>query len=256
MEIFISSNPDALAQYAVDGIEELLAAKPEAVIGFATGSSPMAVYDEMAARYEAGRIDFSKAKGFQLDEYVGLPAGHEQTYLRFIHENMADRVNFVPGTVRAPDGTCEDLAAGAAAYEAAIEQAGGVDFQILGIGSNGHIAFNEPGGSLASATRVEALTEQTRQDNARFFDGDITRVPTHCVTQGLGTIMRARRIILLAQGEGKAEAIAHLVEGSVSARWPATILQHHPRVTLLLDEAAASKLELRDHYRWAWENRG
>ena len=128
-------------------------------------------------------------------------------------------------------------------------QAGGVDLQILGIGTDGHIGFNEPGSSLASRTRIKTLTKQTRVDNARFFDGDIDKVPTHCITQGLGTIMSARQIVLVASGDGKAEAVHHLVEGSVSAMWPGTILQHHPHVTVLLDEAAASRLQLSDYYR-------
>jgi glucosamine-6-phosphate deaminase len=142
-----------------------------------------------------------------------------------------------------------DIPAACAGYEDAIRQAGGVDLQILGIGTDGHIAFNEPGSSLASRTRIMTLTRQTRIDNARFFDGDVDAVPTHCLTQGQATIMDARHVVLVATGKGKAEAVHHLVEGPVSAMWPATVLQHHPHVTVLLDDAAARRLQLVDYYR-------
>lgn len=135
-----------------------------------------------------------------------------------------------------PDGTAEDLVAACRQYEARLQVPGGVDLQVLGIGANGHIGFNEPGSSLASLTRVKTLTEQTRTDNARFFGDDLSAVPRHCLTQGLGTIMQARHCLLVAKGEAKAEAVAHLVEGAVSARWPASVLQHHPHCTVLLDE--------------------
>ena len=157
------------------------------------------------------------------------------------------------GAAHGPDGWCDDLEAGAAAYDEAIKADGGIDIQVLGIGSDGHIGFNEPGGTLASRTHVGVLTEQTRRDNARFFDGDIDQVPTHCVTQGLGTIMDSRAHIFIATGEGKADAVKAMIEGGVTQRWPASILQHHPDVTVLLDEAADSKLELADFYKEVWE---
>jgi len=159
------------------------------------------------------------------------------------------RVDFATGAVQGPDGLAEDIPAACAAYESAIAGAGGVDLQILGIGTDGHIGFNEPGSSLASRTRIKTLTRQTRIDNARFFGGDLDAVPTHCLTQGLATIMSGRHVRLGATGSGKAEAVHHLVEGAVSALWPATILQHHPHATVLLDDAAASRLQLADYYR-------
>ncbi|MEO5662078.1 MAG: glucosamine-6-phosphate deaminase, partial [Nocardioides sp.] len=151
--------------------------------------------------------------------------------------------------VSGPDGLASDIAQACTDYEQAIADAGGVDLQILGIGSDGHIAFNEPGSSFASRTRIKTLTRQTRVDNARFFGGDLDAVPTHCLTQGLGTIMQARHVVLLASGLGKAEAVHQLIEGAVSALWPATILQHHPHVTVLLDPAAGSRLQLAGYYR-------
>jgi glucosamine-6-phosphate deaminase len=163
------------------------------------------------------------------------------------------RVDFAPGTIQAPDGLAEDIPTACADYESAIVQAGGVDLQILGIGTDGHIGFNEPGSSLASRTRIKTLTRQTRIDNARFFDGNLDAVPTHCLTQGLATIISARHVVLVATGPGKAEAVHHLAEGPVSALWPATILQHHPHATVLLDGAAASRLQLADYYRETYQ---
>lgn len=248
MEVVIAPLPD-LANLAGDAIARLLKGKPEAVIGLATGSSPLPIYQELIRRHNEDGLSFAKAKGFTLDEYVGLDPAHPESYRNVIDKEIAGHVDFAPDAVRAPDGTAEDVAAAAAAYDAAIREAGGVDLQILGIGTNGHIAFNEPGSSLASRTRIKTLTAQTRIDNARFFDGDLDQVPQYCITQGLGTIMEARHLVLIATGEGKAEAVRQLVEGPVSARWPGTIMQHHPHATVLVDDAAASKLELTDYYK-------
>ena len=249
MEIVILPDTAAIGSLAADAIGNLLQRKPNAVLGLATGSSPLAIYDELAARCAAGTVSFARATGFTLDEYVGLPADHPESYRNVIDKDFVSRVDFAPGTIQGPDGLAEDIPAACAAYEAAIAAAGGVDLQILGIGTDGHIGFNEPGSSLASRTRIKTLTRQTRIDNARFFDGDLDAVPTHCLTQGLATIMSARHVVLVATGPGKAEAVHHLVEGPVSALWPATILQHHPHVTVLLDGAAASRLQLADYYR-------
>lgn len=249
MEIVILSGPHEIGRLAGDTIAALLARKPDAVLGLATGSSPRPIYDELIGRHERGELSFSRARAFTLDEYVGLPADHPERYRNVIDTEFAARVDFAPGAVQGPDGLAEDLPGACADYEAAIGEAGGVDLQILGIGTDGHIAFNEPGSSLASRTRIKTLTRQTRLDNARFFDGDPDAVPTHCLTQGLGTIMQARHIVLVATGRMKSEAVHQLAEGAVSALWPATILQHHPHVTVLLDEAAASRLQLADYYR-------
>ncbi|HLS61890.1 MAG TPA: glucosamine-6-phosphate deaminase, partial [Ruania sp.] len=165
------------------------------------------------------------------------------------------RVDIPAAAVQGPDGLGEDVPQACADYEQAITAAGGVDLQILGIGTDGHIAFNEPGSSLASRTRIKTLTRQTRADNARFFDGDLGQVPTHCLTQGLGTIMDAKHLVLVATGAHKAEAVHHLVEGSVSAMWPATIMQHHPHATVLVDGPAASRLQLADYYRETYETK-
>jgi len=240
---------DEIGEIVADDIAAVVSDRPDAVLGLATGSSPLRIYDAVAQRVAKGELSLARARGFMLDEYVGLPPGHPCRYSTVIEVDFVSRVDFAPGAVRGPDGDAADLHAACAEYEKAMREAGGVDLQILGIGADGHIAFNEPGSSLASRTRVKTLTAQTRADNARFFGGDVDAVPYHCLTQGLGTIMDARRIVLVATGETKAEAVGQLVEGPVSARWPATILQHHPRVTVLVDEAAASQLALVDYYR-------
>src|SRR5215204_5357585 len=199
MEVIISATPEEAGRLGADAISELLQRRPEAVLGVATGSSPLIIYDELGRRVAQGSLSLAEARAFMLDEYVGL---------------AADLV-----------GACE-------AYERAIADAGGIDIQILGIGTDGHIAFNEPGSSLASRTRIKTLTRQTRIDNARFFGGDVESVPRHCLTQGIGTILEARHIVLVASGRRKAEAVHQLVEGPVSAMWPATALQLHPNVTV------------------------
>ena len=249
MEVVILEEPQRLAHVAADAVAGVLATTPDATFGLATGSSPLAVYDELAARCSRGELSFASAAAFTLDEYVGLAADHPERYRTVIDRDFVSRVDFAPGAVAGPDGLAGDIPAACAAYERSIADAGGVDLQLLGIGSDGHIAFNEPGSSFGSRTRIKTLTRQTRLDNARFFGGDVDAVPTHCLTQGLGTIMEARHLILLATGPGKAEAVHQLVEGAVSALWPATILQHHPHVTVLLDPAAGSRLQLADYYR-------
>lgn len=255
MEIVILPDSQAIGGLAADAFGALLTRRAAAVLGLATGSSPLAIYDELAARCADGSLSFAQARGFTLDEYVGLPADHPESYRNVIDKDFVSRVDFGAGAVQAPDGLAPDIPAACAAYEAAIAAAGGVDLQILGIGTDGHIGFNEPGSSLASRTRIKTLTEQTRIDNARFFDGNLDAVPTHCLTQGLATIMSARHVLLVATGTGKAEAVHQLAEGAVSALWPATILQHHPHVTVLLDGAAASRLQLADYYRETYRSK-
>jgi glucosamine-6-phosphate deaminase len=253
MEVVIAP-PGELARLAADAVEGLVRANPEAVLGLATGSSPLAVYDELVRRHKEG-LSFARARAFMLDEYVGLSADHPERYRNVIEKEFASRVDLAPGAVQGPDGLAADLPAACAAYEASIADAGGVDLQILGIGTDGHIAFNEPGSSLASRTRIKTLTKQTREDNARFFGGSVDDVPRHCLTQGLATIMSARHLVLLASGRAKAEAVHQLVEGPISAMWPATIMQLHPHATVLVDDAAASRLQLGDYYRQTYADK-
>jgi glucosamine-6-phosphate deaminase len=248
MEVVISTTPDEAAKLAAGAISELIGHRPDAVLGVATGSTPLLIYDELGRRVARGALSLANARAFMLDEYVGLPADHPQRYRTVIREEFVDKVDIDPAQVFGPDGLAADLASACEAYEQAIADAGGVDLQILGIGTDGHIAFNEPGSSLASRTRIKTLTSQTRRDNARFFGGNVEAVPDHCLTQGIGTILQARHILLVASGRGKAEAVHQLVEGPVSAMWPATALQLHPHVTVLLDTAAASRLQLASYF--------
>jgi glucosamine-6-phosphate deaminase len=255
VEVVILPDEAAIGALVADAVESLVRSRPDAVLGLATGSSPLAVYDELARRHAQAGLSFARARGFMLDEYVGLPAEHPERYRNVIEREIASRVGWPAAQVQGPDGLAEDLEAACAAYEAAIAAAGGVDLQLLGVGTDGHVAFNEPGSSLASRTRIKTLTRQTREDNARFFDGDVEAVPRHCLTQGLGTIMAARHLVLLATGRGKAEAVHRVVEGAVSAMWPGSVLQMHPHVTVLVDDAAASRLQLADYYRQTYASK-
>ena len=228
MQIHIVQDAEAGGVVAADAVQRVLEEQRATgpVLGLATGSSPLPAYAELIRRHREEGLSFAAARAFLLDEYVGLP-----------DENVAS-----------PDGTASDPHAEAAAYDRRIAEAGGVDLQILGIGSNGHIAFNEPGSSLGSRTRVVGLTRSTIADNSRYF-ASREDVPVQALSQGLGTILEARRIVLVASGENKAAAVAQLVEGGISSRWPATVLQMHPEVLVVVDEAAASRLELHEDYR-------
>ncbi len=247
MEVVITTPAEA-ARLVADHVEALAAGKPDLVLGVATGSSPLAVYAELGRRVARGSLSLARATAFMLDEYVGLPVDHPERHRTVIERDFVGQVDIDPANVHGPDGLADDLPAACAAYEAAIVARGGVDLQLLGIGSDGHIAFNEPGSSLASRTRIKSLTRQTREDNARFFGGDLEAVPRHCLTQGIGTILQARHVVLVATGRGKADAVHQLAEGPISALWPATALQLHPHVTVLVDPAAASRLQLAPYY--------
>ncbi|MDQ1249575.1 MAG: glucosamine-6-phosphate deaminase [Actinomycetota bacterium] len=255
MEVVIVDSPAAGADLAADAIAQLLRAKPAAVLGLATGSTPLGVYDALVKLHEQEGLSFAQARGFALDEYVGLPADHPESYREVLQREIVGRVDFAPGAVRTPDGWASDLSAACLDYEEAIAEAGGVDLQILGIGTDGHIGFNEPSSSLASPTRVKTLTVETREDNARFFDGDMAAVPKHVLTQGIGTILRARHLVLLAWGANKAEAVAATVEGPVNSMMPASALQLHPHATIIVDDAAAAGLAQADYYRYVFANK-
>ncbi|MBX6748096.1 MAG: glucosamine-6-phosphate deaminase [Micromonosporaceae bacterium] len=249
-EVVIVPDERAGGRLAAARIARLVTAKPDAVLGLATGATPLSTW---AALAEYG-LDLSRVRGFALDEYVGLPAGHPESYREVLMRTVVKPLGLSPDLVHVPGDDGGDIATAGQRYEEAIRAAGGVDLQVLGIGRTGHIGFNEPGSSLASLTRVKTLTEQTRRDNARFF-ASLDEVPRHCITQGLGTILRARELLLLAWGEAKAEALAAAVEGPVTASLPASAIQLHPEVTVIVDEAAASRLRFADYYRYAWENR-
>ncbi len=252
-EIVIVEDSAAAGEIAAAEIAALVTAKPDAVLGLATGSTPLTTWAALGRR----GLDLSRVRGFALDEYVGLPVGHPESYRAVITREVVEPLGLTPALVHVPaEGRSGvEYATAGADYEAMIEAAGGVDLQILGLGRTGHIGFNEPGSSLASLTRVKTLTAQTRIDNARFFGGDVDAVPRHCVTQGLGTILRARKLVLLAFGEAKAEALAAAVEGPVTASLPGSAIQLHRDALVIVDEGAASRLQHADYYRDAWEHR-
>lgn len=257
MEIIICDSKDQAGAYAASLIAMVTERNNQrgtsTVWGVATGSSPESTYEHLAAKVQAG-LDVSAVSAFALDEYVGLDPAHPESYHSVIDDQVVQKVGLSAERVHVLNGMAEDIPAECAAYEAAIKAEGGVDVQILGIGANGHIGFNEPGSSLASRTRIKTLAPKTVADNARFFDGDTSQVPVHCLTQGIGTIMEARKIVLVADGENKAAAIAGMVEGPVTASCPGSILQLHPDVTVVIDEAAASQLKNAEYYRFAQNN--
>ncbi len=229
-------------------------AKPNAVLGLATGSTPLPIYSALARLLAADPIDVSRVRGFALDEYVGLPAGHPESYRSVITREVVEPLGLTPKNIHVPNGDLATIQTAGVEYEHAMVEAGGVDVQILGIGRTGHLGFNEPGSSFGSITRIKTLAEKTRADNARFFDS-ADDVPMHCITQGLSTILRARHLVLLAFGESKAAAIAAAVEGPITASQPGSAIQFHPHVTVIVDDAAASKLTNLAYYKHAWAHK-
>lgn len=252
MEIIITSQDEA-ARVGADILERYVRAGK--TLGLATGSTPIGTYQELIRRHREEGLSFANCTAFLLDEYVGLPKEHEQTYYQTIRREFTSHIDIDDARVHSPDGTATDPEQAAADYDAAIAAAGGVDVQVLGIGTDGHIAFNEPGSSLSSRTRIKTLHPATVRDNSRFFGGDESQVPHHVLTQGIGTIAEARHLVMFAFGEGKAEAIAAMVEGPVSAYCPASALQMHNHVSVIVDEAAAAKLKNLEYYRYALEHK-
>lgn len=255
MEIIIRKDALEGSHAAARVVARLVREKPNAVIGLATGSTPLMLYRELIRMHKEEGLDFSEVRTFNLDEYVGLERDHEQSYYTFMWENLFSQINIKAENVHIPDGMADDIPASCAEYERRIVEAGGIDLQVLGIGSDGHIGFNEPTSSFASRTRIKTLTQQTVADNARFFEGDESRVPHHCITMGIGTIMDARMNLMLAFGEGKADALAATIEGPVAAIMPASILQHHPNAKVFIDEAASGKLQLAGYYKWVYDGK-
>lgn len=254
MEVIVHKNYEQMSSAAAQEVARVLNAKPNAVLGMATGSTPLGVYRELVKMHQRGELDFSHVTTFNLDEYVGLPITHPQSYHHFMHENFFRHVNIPPQNVHIPSGTTTNYRAFCQWYEKRIAECGGIDLQILGIGSDGHIAFNEPGSSLSSRTRLKTLARQTIDDNARFFTSR-DEVPIYAITMGVGTIMEAREIVLLASGANKASAVAAAVEGPVTAMITASALQLHPSTRAYLDEPAASKLKMREYFDWIQEKK-
>jgi glucosamine-6-phosphate deaminase len=245
MRLIIRQDETAAAEWAALHIADRIRA-PDAprpfVLGLPTGSSPLPVYRELTAMYRAGKLSFAGVVTFNMDEYAGLPPERPQSYRRFMMEHLFSLVDIDAGNIHLLDGCAVDADAQCAAYEAAIRGAGGIELFLGGMGEDGHIAFNEPGSSLASRTRVVALTQDTREVNARFFAG-IDEVPRTALSVGVGTVMEAREVLIIATGRRKARALAACVEGGVSQMWTLSCLQMHPNATIVCDEAAALELK-------------
>ena len=252
MEIIICKTKEEASRKAADLVAALVKANPKAVLGLATGSTPVEMYKCLIADNKAKRISFKGVRSWNLDEYWGLPPTHDQSYRYFMDENLFDSVDIVKKNTHVLNGLAKDWKKEVSSYEAAIRKAGGIDLQVLGIGSDGHIAFNEPGSSLTSRTRIVSLTPQTIKDNARFFK-KAADVPKQALSMGVGSIMEAKRIVLLAFGANKADAVKGMVEGGVSQFCTASALQMHPDAWVFCDAAAAAKLKLRKYYAWRGE---
>jgi glucosamine-6-phosphate deaminase len=252
-EVIVFGSAAEAGSYVADHIAARVRGATGFTLGVATGSTPLPVYEALRTHADGG-VDFSGMRAFALDEYVGLPEGHPEAYGAVIEREVTLPLGLDPALVHVPDGALEGIETAGDRYEHLLGSHGGVDLQLLGIGTTGHIGFNEPGSSFGSLTRVKTLTERTREDNARFFAAG-EDVPIHCVTQGLGTILRARHLVLLAFGEAKATAIAAAVEGPVTASMPGSAIQLHAHVTVILDETAASQLRFRDYYQWAQDHK-
>ncbi len=248
MQIVILENAEAVATHGANVIIQKIKQKPDAVLGLATGSTPLALYRKLIEAKRSGDVSFLRSRSFNLDEYLGLPGDHPQSYRYFMQENLFNHIDIEPGNTHVPPGNAANPLKACEEYDELIETTGGIDLQLLGIGRNGHIGFNEPSSGLTSRTRVKTLTPATIEDNARFFGADEFQ-PHLSITMGIGTIMDSRKIILLATGDSKADAIRATVEGPLSASCPASALQMHKKAVLIIDEAAAAHLEHKEFYK-------
>ena len=241
MEIIILPSKEDCAKLGGQLIFNLVKDNPECVLGLATGSTPVPLYEELIRLHQENNLSFSNVTSFNLDEYIGLSKNHPCSYRYFMQEQLFDSVDINFNSTHVPNGLADDIQAECEAYEQSILDAGGIDLQILGIGSDGHIGFNEPCSSLGSRTRMKTLTGETIKDNARFFESE-NDVPRHCITMGVGTILDTKSVLLFAFGEGKSDVISKAIEGPISSMVPASALQLHPRVKVILDEPAALSL--------------
>jgi len=249
VEILINRTAEEISQVAARIVAGVLNAKQNAVLGLPTGSTPLGLYKELIRMHREEGLDFSQVTTFNLDEYVGLTQKHPQSYHYFMHENLFKHINIPKQNTYIPSGTTDNYAAFCQWYERRIVECGGIDLQVLGIGGDGHIGFNEPSSSLGSRTRIKTLAKDTIDANARFFDSP-DQVPVYAITMGVGTILEARKIILLANGANKADAVAGAIEGPVTCMNTASALQLHRDTTFILDREAASKLKMIEYYEW------
>lgn len=255
MEIIIKQKYDQICTEAVKIIHRAWKRKHSLVLGLATGRTPLGVYTGLTGLHKKGEMDFSKVIGFSLDEYLGLDEDHPHSFAYYMEKNLYRHINIRRKNIFRLHGTPEDIDSHCQEFEEKIKSFGGIDIQILGIGKNGHIGFNEPSSSLSSRTRVKTFTQETIEANSRLFK-DKKEVPRFCLTMGIGTIMESKMIILLASGKEKSQAIAKSVEGPITASVPASILQLHPQAKVIIDQEAASLLSRKRYYQWVYENKG
>jgi glucosamine-6-phosphate deaminase len=253
MLVLLNEDYEELSREAARIVAGTVRNKPNATLGLATGSTTLGMYRELVRLHREEKLDFSRVVTFNLDEYLGLDSEHPQSFHCFMRENFFGQVNVAPQNIHIPDGTIGgDYEEYCAEYEGAIRTAGGIDLQVLGIGRNGHVGFNEPTSSFGSRTRLKVLTNETIEDNRKFFAAG-EEMPQCAITMGVGTILEAKKILLLATGEAKAETVAEAIEGPVTASVTASCLQLHPDVTFVIDEAAGARLKQRDYYRRVME---
>ena len=253
MEVIIRKDTQSAADLVCQVIVEQIKKRPTSVLGLATGRTMELLYKMLVDRYKAGEVDFSLCRSFNLDEYVGLTKEDEQSYRAYMNHHLFSKVNIDIRNTHVPHGTEKDLDWECKRYDDLINECGGIDLQLLGIGQDGHIGFNEPGSSLRSRTRVKALAPETMEQNRPLFK-DPSKMPRRAITMGVGTILESRRTIMLATGSSKAAIIHKAVEGPITSMVTASALQLHPHATIIVDEAASEQLEFKDHYKWVFEN--
>ncbi|WP_333962397.1 glucosamine-6-phosphate deaminase [Clostridium perfringens] len=242
MRLIVTKNYEEMSKVAAKEMAEDIKRNPEIVLGLATGGTPVGMYKELIRMYNEGELDFSKVTSINLDEYVGLSGDHDQSYRYFMNTNLFDHINIDKNNTFVPNGLAENIEKECMAYDARIQDMGGIDLQLLGLGANGHIGFNEPGEALSVGTHLTDLKESTIEANARFFDS-IDDVPRKAITMGLGGIMKAKKIMVIASGEGKAEVVKAMMSGKITTEIPATMLQMHRDVVLIVDEDSAKLLK-------------
>lgn len=248
MKVVILKDAAAVARYGAAIFVKQIQQKPDSVLGLATGSTPVALYNELIAAHNNERVSFSQVRTFNLDEYLGVAGDHRQSYRHFMNTNLFDHLDIDKSNTAVPPGDAKNPIAACEIYEQDIADCGGIDIQLLGIGRNAHIGFNEPSSSLGSRTRVKTLTEETIEDNARFFAADEFQ-PHLSITMGIGTILESKQVVLLATGDNKAQAIADTVQGAITAQCPASALQLHPNAVIIIDEDAASLLKNKEFFK-------
>ncbi len=254
MEIIIQEDKETASCLGAGLVSRQIKENPNSVLGLATGSTQLALYKELIRLHKNGSLDFSNITTFNLDEYVGLSPNHPSSYHTYMQNVFFNFINIKKHRIHIPDGLTPDISDHCRQYEGNIKASGGIDLQILGLGSDGHIGFNEPSSSLSSRTRIKTLTEKTIKDNAPLFKNK-SEIPIHVITMGVGTIMESKKCLLLAFGHKKAEAVKQMIEGPICSDVPASILQMHPQTIVIIDEAAASKLKRKDYYKWVYKNK-